>query len=174
LTSKRENGISTYADRLRILSKALSGDRSLRTTKDIGIIPDNFIHLLKETYGKSDHRMLNAKYRYKKISTELSLKIRDQSIFLLKRINSASTISILNTKRSSGLPASSLPLRLYPNQIPTGLDPRMSIQKVGTHKAMDASEFLLCSMRRSIVTRITQSISATCGGIGSTNQKDPI
>ena len=116
--------------------------------------------------------MLDAKYRYKKINQKLSFKIRDHSIFLLKRINSASTISILNTKRSRKLPASSVSPRLYPNQSPTGLDPTMSIQKVGTQSAQDASGFRLRSMTRSTMTTTVQIMRATVGGIVSINWED--
>jgi hypothetical protein len=58
----REKGIITYAQRLRTLSRAFNGNRSVKTTMATGIVPNNLTHLLKETNGKSDHRILEARY----------------------------------------------------------------------------------------------------------------
>lgn len=136
--------------------------------------PANLIHLLKDTYGISDHRMLIPVYRSNKISQKLSFKIRGQSIFLLKMINSATIIRILSTNRSSGLPTSSLPnedTELISNHLAIGLDPLISTQAVGTQRARKASELRFRSISRSTMTRTTQSMRATAGGIASPIQK---
>jgi hypothetical protein len=166
----RENVTSMYAERRRTLSKAWNGIRSLKITNAMRISPADLTHLLKDTNGISDHRMLTPIYRINKTNQTLSFKIRGQSIFLLKRINSARIIKMLSTTRSSGLPSPSPPSEssgLTSNHLPIGLDPLISTQTVGTHIAGDASEFRLRSMSRRTVTSATQSIRAIDGGIAS-------
>jgi hypothetical protein len=93
---------------------------------------------LKETNGKSDQRTLDPRYRKSKINQKLSFKIRGHSIFLLYRISRAKIMRRLSTKRSAGLPASSVPtvkIASDPNHLPRGFDPQRSNQKVGTQRA---------------------------------------
>lgn len=114
--------------------------------------------------------MLTPIYRKSKISHKLSFRIRDQSIFLRKRITSASKIRVPNTKELRGLPSASVPPDengLDTNHRPTGLDPQMSIQKVGTERAWDTIVFRLRSIRRSTMTRTMQSMRTTVFGIAS-------
>jgi len=134
------------------------------------ISPADLTHLLKDTNGISDHRMLIPIYRINKASQKLTFKIRGQSIFLLKRINSTTIIRMLSTKRSSGLPASSLPYEasgLGSNHLPIGLEPPINTQVVGIQRAREATEFCLRSTSRSTMTSATQSMRATTGGIAS-------
>jgi len=74
---------------------------------------------------------------------------------------------MFNTKRSYGLPAASLPTDVRLNHLPTGLDPIMSNQKVGTQRAGDTTVFSFDSMRRSHITKTIQAIKAILGGISS-------
>ncbi len=78
---------------------------------------------------------------------------------------------MLNTNRSYGLPASSLPadarIASYPNHFPRGFDPQRSNQEVGTQRAPEASGFRSRSIRRSTRTSIAQRMRATNGNIMS-------
>jgi hypothetical protein len=57
------------------------------------------------------------------------------------------------------------PLKGPENQAPTGLDPLMSIHKVGIQRAMDAEGFCLRSMLRSAKTKAAHIKRANAGNI---------
>lgn len=150
--------MSTNTDRLRTLSAASRGSRSVRTINAMTTAINSLIQRLKEIAGIRDQRRLMSMTPINNIRLAYVFMALGQWNCLLASTNSARQPSPLNTVRSSRLPAVGSPTT--PNHVASGLLATSRIQIVGIHRARDSPVALFLSMFRRKATKRVHTSSA--------------